>query len=238
MYRRKVHCRHCGETGHNVNGCAQRKEYIKNNPNSWAAQREKDRLENAKHRKCSYCSEEGHNRKTCVKVMSDMVSVADANTKFRRAFVNMCKDKGLGVGTLVKFKTFTGYEKGEYKTWNDALALLTKINFDSVVVPSNYGSCEPFQFQFCNIQDYNGNVMQTHQPSLPNWFVAGLKENPKKSRWDNHSEDMFEVVGPGYFMLDDEEKWIRNSKVINDIVANYSDHHRLQHALDNQKLPI
>jgi hypothetical protein len=170
--------------------------------------------------------------------MSDMVSVADANTKFRRAFVNMCKDKGLGVGTLVKFKKFAGYEKGEYKTWDDALALVTKINLEKIAVPSNYGSCEAFEFQFCNVYDWQGHNLQTHSPSLPNWFIVGLKENPKQSRWQNNQEDFFEIVGPGYFMLDDEEKWIRNSKVITEIIANYGDHHRLQHALDSQKLPI
>ena len=34
---RSVYCSFCGERGHNRTGCPKRKQYIKDNPDSWEA---------------------------------------------------------------------------------------------------------------------------------------------------------------------------------------------------------
>lgn len=240
MYRRKVHCRYCGETGHNRNGCSKLKEYINANPNSWQARQYKAHLENAKNRSCSYCKESGHNRKTCNMVMNDMVEVAAHNTNFRRAFVKMCKEKGLGVGALVKIPEWSGYENGEYKRYENALALVTDIHFNVVKMPTTYGSCCPFVMEFCSIKDYNGVKNEKYTPDMPNWSLAGFNEKPGRKHDSYHSEYKFpfEVVSPGYFMIEDEEKWIRDADTVRSIVMDYNGHDNLMHRLDNQKLPL
>ena len=103
-YRRKVHCRHCGETGHNRNGCAKLKEYIKNNPNSWSAQQAQQRAESVKHRKCSYCKEGGHTRRSCKHRKQDIVSEAEKVQQARKVIAPLLEEHGIGTGALLEFE--------------------------------------------------------------------------------------------------------------------------------------
>lgn len=232
MYRRTVRCRHCGKSGHNVAGCVERKEWIKNNPNSYAAQRYKEKLENAKHRKCSYCKEQGHNVKTCSISMQNMLRIADVNIKFRRSFIQMCKDRGIGVGTLVKFKSYSGYDDNkDYKNFEDALGLITEVNFESVKIPNNYNSCAPFRIDMCSAKDWNGRNA-VHAPSMPVWWLMGKDKNPYEQSWYSNLTDEFEVVGPSYLVLDDEEKVIRDSNIVKDVHSRY-DNYNLNRALEH-----
>lgn len=231
-YRRKVHCRHCGESGHNINGCPKAKDYIKNNPNSWYAQKAAQRAESAKHRKCSYCNTEGHNRKTCSHIMADMIKVAGVNQDFRKKFLdNIIKKNGIAPGALVTVNETSGYDNaGIYRyDLKDKMALVMDICFDEVKYPNKDGGCQVVKVQFMDIYDYGGKrIAETHL-QIPNWFIVG-KEQPVE-KWYRNSLG-FKVVSPGHYDMDDEEKWVKDKEVIQRICHEYGNHSDLQYAFD------
>jgi hypothetical protein len=231
-YRRKVHCRYCGDTGHNVNGCTKLKDYIKNNPNSWYAQRATQRAESAKHRKCSYCSNEGHNRKTCTHIMSDMIKVAGVNQDFRRKFYqNVVKKAGIAPGALVSVNDTSGYDNQNIYRYDlkDKMALVTDISFDDVKYPNKDSGCQVVKAQYMDIYDYGGVRPAYAFLAVPNWFIMG-KEQPTE-RWYRNSLG-FKVISPGHYDLDDEEKWVKDKEVVQRICEEYGNHADLQYAFD------
>ena len=127
-WRREVHCGWCGEKGHNQRGCPSKKEYIKNNPDTYTARQAKSVKERvkwrAKHRTCSYCGNSGHNRQTCPTLKKDIEFVQKKNQKFMRYVKQSFKDIGLGVGTLI-----SKYNPYKEPTAGDDLYLVTKINW-------------------------------------------------------------------------------------------------------------
>ena len=229
-YRRRVHCRHCGETGHNINGCQKLKEYAKNNPNSWSAQRMKEKAEAAKHRKCSYCNEEKHNRKTCNHIIQDMVTASKINSVYRRTLVDYCKKNGVGVGALISVKSLTGYDKdGNYKDFQNALALVTEVDLSGSTYPE-INAPDMIKVEFCNVYAWNGKGIAKESFSIPHWKLAGL---PKPDGW--YTSDPFDVVSPGYFMMDNEEEFIIGKDVIRRIVDECGSHRDFQYKIDNSK---
>lgn len=231
-YRRSIHCRHCGESGHNVNGCAKLKEYIKNNPNSWSAQRAAQRAESAKHRKCSYCSNEGHNRKTCTHIMADMIKVAGVNQDFRRKFIdNVIKKAGIAPGALVSVNDTSGYDNENIYRYDlkDKMALVIGISFDDVKSPNKDSGCQVVKIQHMDIYDYGGVRPAETYLHVPNWFIMG-KEQPTE-KWYRNTLG-FKVVSPGYYDLDDEEKWVKDKDVVQRICDEYGNHGDLTYAFD------
>lgn len=233
-YRRRIHCRYCGDTGHNVNGCAKAKEYVKNNPNSWYAQKAAQRAESAKHRKCSYCSTEGHNRKTCTHIMADMIKVAAVNQDFRKKFIdNVIKKAGLAPGALVQITNTSGYDsQGIYRyDLKDQVGLVTEILLDNVMYPNREGDCYPVKIQFMNIYNYNGHGLADINLRVPNWFILG-KEKPVRASYMSNNDLEFKVLSPGYYDIDDEEAWVKNKEVVQRICNDYGNHGDLQYAFD------
>ena len=231
-YRRSIHCRYCGDSGHNVNGCAKLKEYAKNNPNSWHAQRAAQRAESAKHRKCSYCSTEGHNRKTCTHIMSDMIKVAGVNQDFRRKFYqNVVKKAGIAPGALVTVNDSSGYDNQNVYRYDlkDKMALVMDISFDDVKYPNKDSGCQVVKVQYMDIYDYGGVRLADAYLTIPNWFAMG-KEQPTE-KWYRNSLG-FKVISPGHYDLDDEEKWVKDKEVVQRICGEYGNHGDLQYAFD------
>jgi hypothetical protein len=235
-YRRSIHCRHCGESGHNVNGCAKLKEYIKNNPNSWSAQRAQQRAESAKHRKCSYCSNEGHNRKTCTHIMADMIKVAGVNQDFRRKFIdNIIKKAGIAPGALVSVSDTSGYDDQSIYRYDlkDKMALVTDIVFSDVKYPNKDSGCGVVKIQYLDIYDYGGKRLCETYLNVPNWFIMG-KEQPTE-RWYRNTLG-FKVVSPGHYDMDNEDVWVKDKDVIQRICDDYGNHSDLQYAFDRLEL--
>lgn len=232
-YRRSIHCRHCGESGHNRNGCAKLKEYIKNNPNSYSAEQQARRMESIKHRKCSYCNTEGHNRKTCSHIMSDMIVVAGVNQDFRRKFYkNIVKDKGIAHGALVSIPETSGYDNtGNYRyDLKDKMALVTDISFDDVKSPNKEQGCSVVKVQFLDLYDYGGKRLAETFLHVPNWFILG-KEAPTE-RWYRNTLG-FKVVSPGHYDLDDEEAWVKNKEAVEQICEEYGNHTDLKYGIES-----
>lgn len=231
-YRRPVHCRYCGDSGHNVNGCPKAKEYAKNNPNSWYAQKAAQRAESAKHRKCSYCNTEGHNRKTCTHIMADMIKVAGINQDFRKKFLeNIIKKNGIAPGALISVNETSGYDNaGIYRyDLKEKMALITNIIFDDVKFPNKDGNCHAVKVQFMDIYDYGGKRLAETYITIPNWFILG-KERPTE-RWYRNTLD-FKVISPGHYDMDNEDEWVKNKEVIQRICEEYVNHSDLQYAFD------
>ena len=103
---RSVYCSFCGERGHNRTGCPKRKQYIKENPNSWEAikeQRKQQRRDEVKAkggRKCSYCGKRGHTTRTCEVKKQDRVRLIEVLTKERTEGLKRLNEMGWGVGAL------------------------------------------------------------------------------------------------------------------------------------------
>ena len=132
-YTRSVYCSFCGERGHNRTGCPKRKQYIKDNPNSWEAikeQRKAQRREEIKAkggRKCSYCGNRGHTTRTCEVKKQDRVRLIEVLVKERTEGLKRLNEMGWGVGALfertsrwVNEKQMYMVESVEWERWTDS----------------------------------------------------------------------------------------------------------------------
>lgn len=121
-----VRCGWCYKTGHNRNGCDARKEYARENPDSYEGRHEVERLTRSKIRRCSYCKETGHNRRKCGQMEKDKFILQEQLTGNRQEIVDTLKHRGLGIGSLVSFQRDYWNEDETYVglieniTWNSA----------------------------------------------------------------------------------------------------------------------
>ena len=232
-YRRSVRCRHCGESGHNFNGCAKMKEYAKNNPNSWTAQKLKQRQDAIQHRKCSYCGEEKHTRRTCTHIMSDMVKVAAINIDFRKKALETINRVGLAPGALISINETSGYDQSGNYVYDrkDQLALVTQIDMDVVHSLTNDRGCSFVRVQFMSMYDYGGKRLAEANIHVPNWFLLGKESAPLNNGYwrDNLS---FKIMSPGHHVMENEDQWIKNKDVIKKICDDHRDHGGVTYAID------
>ena len=128
---RSVYCSFCGERGHNRTGCPKRKQYIKDNPNSWEAIKEhrkqqiRDDRKAKGGRKCSYCGNRGHTTRTCEVKKQDRVRLTEVLKRERAEGLKRLNEMGWGIGALferknrwVEEKHIYMVEKIEWKEWN------------------------------------------------------------------------------------------------------------------------
>lgn len=105
-YTRSVYCSFCGERGHNKSSCPKRKQYVKDNPNSWEAIKEQRKAQRRKEikdkggRKCSYCNNRGHTVRTCEIKKQDRVRLIEVLTRERTEGLKRLNELGWGVGAL------------------------------------------------------------------------------------------------------------------------------------------
>ena len=132
-YTRSVYCSFCGERGHNRTGCPKRKQYIKDNPNSWEAikeqrkQQRRDEIKAKGGRKCSYCGNRGHTARKCEVKNQDRVRLIDTLAKERTEGLKRLNEMGWGIGALFERKNRWVDEKQmymvesiEWDRWNDS----------------------------------------------------------------------------------------------------------------------
>lgn len=134
-----VYCSYCGNSGHNRRGCPKRKageaKELKENPDSlWAEdirRRNERRAMEIKRtvnsRRCSYCDEKGHNRRGCTQLKTDKVEVQKAFVKYRQEFAIHAKEKGFGVGALIKIPVSSAVDCDSY-----FVGMITKVNWRHV----------------------------------------------------------------------------------------------------------
>ena len=124
-----VQCSHCCARGHNRRSCPQRKEYVKQNPDSYEARVMKREQNSFKYnssgkRRCSYCENTGHNRATCKAMKVDKIYANKKNRKFLSLVTIAMKKMGLGVGALIS--------KPHWDTKEQELFMITKVDWRKV----------------------------------------------------------------------------------------------------------
>jgi len=132
-HSRTVYCSFCGERGHNRTGCPKRKQYIKDNPNSWEAikeqrkQHRRDEIKAKGGRKCSYCGNRGHTTRTCEVKKQDRARLIEALVRERKLGLKRLNELGWGVGALferasrwTEQKTIYMVDKIEWEHWDDS----------------------------------------------------------------------------------------------------------------------
>ena len=131
-YSGTVTCSHCYNRGHNKRGCPEFKQFVKNNPDSWAAQRAIRNAENAKKRRCSYCAKIGHNRRGCSDLKQAVIVESSDSRIYRRNFLKYIKELGLTPGALVVKNNVREYANGGYQTFDRRVYQLVDIAWDHV----------------------------------------------------------------------------------------------------------
>ena len=236
MYRRQVSCRYCGGSGHNRSGCVKLKEYIKNNPNSYAAKVAETKSVAAKHRRCSYCNNEGHNRKTCSHVMNDMVQVAGINIDFRKKTLDTIKRVGLAPGALISVREVSGYDQNNNYVYDkrDQLALVTGLDMEQIRSPNDDRGCQFVRVQFMGMYQYGGNRLAESILHVPNWFLLG-KEEPiiRGGYWNDNM--FFKIVSPGHHVMESEEEWTKDKDCIKTICDSLGTHEKINNQIESHK---
>ena len=98
-------CSYCYKTGHNRRTCPSLKQYIAENPDSYAA-RSAARAKAEKkpsNRRCSFCHERGHTKRTCEVRRSATAVVTTKNRQFRRKLRRALARQGWLPGALVRY---------------------------------------------------------------------------------------------------------------------------------------
>jgi len=122
-----VTCSWCYKTGHNKNGCPDRKEYIQRNPDSYEARRDQQRK--SRGRKCGYCEETGHTRRTCPALKQDREGLMIKNIRMRAQVYNYLQEQGLAPGALF---TVTHWNHG------DSTAMVERIQWQKIRVDNGF----------------------------------------------------------------------------------------------------
>lgn len=139
-------CSYCYNEGHNRRACPDRisdeDATIKDLPDSIAAQRIRSRRRHnksaqklrAQNRSCSYCQNRGHNRRTCPIKREDTLRIQDRSTEYRRAFAENMKQRGIGIGALVKLPDPQRFWKSMEPDGMapNIVGIITKVSWDSV----------------------------------------------------------------------------------------------------------
>ena len=156
---RSVYCSFCGERGHNRTGCPKRKQYIKDNPDSWEAikeqrkQHRRDEIKAKGGRKCSYCGNRGHTTRTCEVKKQDRVRLTEVLARERTEGLKRLNEIGWGVGALferknryVEEKHIYMVEEVDWERWNDSdVVTLVGLNVAKAVGDDNSDWRKPRQ---------------------------------------------------------------------------------------------
>lgn len=229
--KRTVRCRWCYKSGHNKLSCPQMKEEAAKNPNGYAASILSTLATRGKERKCSFCSQTGHNRKTCSKIIEDGIKIIDVNKIYRKKLLDFMKNNQIGVGALVRVGSTRGYnEANEWLSYTNQLALVTEIDIEG----ANCLFPERNHFivvEFLNVKDWGGTLSKSSLV-VKNKYVKD-NESPKidSSDWES-----WEIVSPGHFMMDDEEKFLSCSGVVEKTMSDLKYHRDIEHALKMVKI--
>jgi len=178
-----MHCRFCGNKGHNRNSCpsvknhaaiaaqkiAEGKDFYELDWNERYAhsvmKRKAERKVSAEPRKCSYCNNSGHNRASCTTLADDKYRVTGYETRFRAAVAKWVQNSGLGVGAIIS--TDTKY------TYSDFSAFVLNIDLNNLNIVNYNGSGGFLTAQYLNRANYEGDQFMAPIPSNANYPFSG-----------------------------------------------------------------
>lgn len=116
------HCRYCGNSGHNRRTCPSRSNTAKESDSKYYSSRRRGRS-------CGYCRGSNHDKRSCVKLVADRADWVNRNAEFRKRFLEDAKNEGWGVGAIFKQEHWNHVER---------FHIITKINWDAIVVDANF----------------------------------------------------------------------------------------------------
>jgi hypothetical protein len=233
-------CRYCGIRGHNIVTCPKIKEAAAANPDSWAARRVnqiKSKNEPA-NRQCKYCGETGHNKRTCKKILENTIEAVNINTQYRKAVLAYYKKYGIGVGTLVQTKRTAGYDlQKNYNHLENPLAMIVEIKTENIIYPGSRN--DDIIFEFTNVYDWDGRNGR-RSGYIPVEYIAEDKDLTDPTVITNSDYSYgplapFKVVGPGYFMIDDEEAFCKDATPFKDIMSMMGTDYDCKNRFKNRK---
>ena len=97
-----VRCGHCFAKGHNRRSCPQVKRLIAARPDSYLAQDERYKKEQAKKRRCGWCSETGHNQTTCRHKKDGQTRLNELASHVETQLSHILSIAGFGRGAVLK----------------------------------------------------------------------------------------------------------------------------------------
>jgi hypothetical protein len=117
-----VHCGHCGTKGHNKTSCQERKKYVRENPDSYAAsvynREQRHREARVITRACSYCKQLKHNRRSCKILKEDKDLIAKRQQTYLDEFLLAMSSTGFGIGSLVKMPRGSKHDGPDSHPWS------------------------------------------------------------------------------------------------------------------------
>jgi len=161
------HCSFCYGRGHNRATCPEIKKQIKEEPNGFYAQQQKNKERfkanrGPSTRQCGYCQETGHNKRTCPALTHDRANTVRDNNKFVKDFIIVCKKLGFGPGTLMQValpENLTGYTKGTAESMHrKGMSLAMVIGWNEKLLNSDLTKPDKYL-------GYKDNVVRVRFPS-------------------------------------------------------------------------
>lgn len=206
-------CRWCGFSGHNRTTCSKRMKYIQDNPGSWEARTYRENISsvnNKRSAKCSWCGSKEHNKRTCNIIIDDIIALTNKNANYRKHYLEFCKNKGIGIGALVKMDDVWGYTahpEQDYRAHNSALGLIVDIDWNDVTYPLEGDAS--IIIEFMSVYDYGGTKKMIGNHKINPAVIA--KEYGKLGNTTYGSNMLFDVVSPGHVMIENEAEWLKGA---------------------------
>ena len=208
-----VTCSHCWEQGHNRSKCPAREQKIeelrKEDPTHIHVERYDREQKNKKSRSCGYCgsaNRNSNNVRSCPEMKEHIEVEMDNNKVYRAVAYEHLKGTGLGIGALIKVKSYT---TKDYNTI-EALGFVESIEWDKISDPGRYGWRMP-QAIVVSMQkeDHYGRTKDL----IPIPYHPDLCQSDN----DNHNERYEIVVSSekvdppfGWFDMKDKPKELRS----------------------------
>jgi hypothetical protein len=132
-----VHCGHCGTRGHNKTSCQERKKYVRDNPDSYAAsvynRAQRHREARVITRACSYCKQLKHNRRSCKVLKEDKDLIAKRQQTYLDEFLLAMSSTGFGIGSLIKMPRGSKHDGPDGTPWSrGTVEMVVGINWDNI----------------------------------------------------------------------------------------------------------
>jgi len=210
-----VTCSECYRTGHNKNGCPQRKERYQEalampeEERGWRERRVIQDFEDKKlrstTRKCSYCGTSGHNRRKCEQLAEHSGYVQRQQVAFRAAFLEHLRDVGLNTGCLVK-------GTGDYVN-NNPLSIVMEIHWDTVTVTRCGNGINRFIVARPLTEIGNARSYESYTLNRPDHWPVGEDFPAQENCWQEKSY-AGKVVGPCEEPVNPPEGWLIDEKAV------------------------
>jgi hypothetical protein len=211
-YSGTVYCSHCHGKGHNKRGCPKLKQYIAENPDSWAARSATAAHEQAQKRRCSYCAKVGHNRRGCTEFKARVAGDLSASRRYRRDFVKEINKLGLTPGALVVRRNIETYNRQtqEYVTHEQQVCQLLEIAWNLVdfrAAKDNYLNPNLFVFApvaglFDRDQRFSEGFTVHPSASFPS-DIKNMQNAHYAANWELVSRSSGSASPPDGFVSDD-----------------------------------